>query len=138
MFGIDIKDLAELLPFIRDNLSSCAFLIIICLIIGFFIGKVINGARNNQKLRDRNDQIEKLEKEINDLKEEKRELTLRIQTQQELLGSGRSEMKGSPYIYLGDAAQRMMTSDSCVEFSALIELKLKNAQITEGNEIEPK
>lgn len=50
----------------------------------------------------------------------------------------RSEMKGSPYIYLGDAAQRMMTSDSCVEFSALIELKLKNAQITEGNEIEPK
>ena len=47
-------------------------------------------------------------------------------------------MKGSPYIYLGDAAQRMMTSDSCVEFSALIELKLKNAQITEGNEIEPK
>ena len=47
-------------------------------------------------------------------------------------------MKGSPYIYLGDAAQRMMTSDSCVEFSAFIELKLKNAQITEGNEIEPK
>ena len=45
-------------------------------------------------------------------------------------------MKGSPYIYLGDAAQRMMTSDSCVEFSALIELKLRLAESPEVHVVE--
>lgn len=37
--GIDIKDIADILPFIMDNLSVCAYIIVISMILGFFVGK---------------------------------------------------------------------------------------------------
>ena len=43
--GVDLKDITDLLPFIVENLSKCIYIIVVCLIAGFFVGKLLQKSK---------------------------------------------------------------------------------------------
>ena len=74
--GFDFRDLADLVPFIRDNLSETVYLIVFSLVCGFALGKLIGSltsrvvTKSKKKLIDEN---KRLQDEIEELKQ--RQLT---------------------------------------------------------------
>lgn len=47
--GFDIKDITDILPFILNNLSECAYIIVICIVFGFLVGKQFEKNRQKKK-----------------------------------------------------------------------------------------
>lgn len=72
--GFDIKDITDILPFILDNLSKCAYIIVICIVFGFFLGKQFSKIRQKKKAFDSKPQLfqnkEFIEKKVGDNNEE--------------------------------------------------------------------
>lgn len=132
MFGIDIKDITNLLPFVIDNFANCAFLIVTSIIIGYFVGRTVTGIKKEKIIANEKEKYQDLQKQCEQLKDENKKL---IQKNNSLESAQltKRELTGGPYLYLGEAG-KIITDDSYMEINALIEIKLKNSQLTDGGE----
>ena len=132
MFGIDIKDITNLIPFVINNSENCAFLIVASIIIGYFVGRTVTGIKKEKAIANEKEKYKDLQKQYKKIKDENEKLTLKISSL-ESVQLTKQELTGGPYLYLGDVG-KIITDDSYTEINALIEIKLKNSQLTDGSE----
>lgn len=71
MAGFDIRDIAEIIPFIKDNLSNCAFIIMLSVLLGFFIGKLVYNYKNKNKINNLEKELESAKKELSSIESNK-------------------------------------------------------------------
>lgn len=132
MFGIDIKDIINLIPFVINNLANCVFLVVTSIIIGYFVGRTVTGIKKEKIIANEKEKYQALQKQYEQIKDENKELTQK-NSSLESAQLTKQELTGGPYLYLGEAG-KIITDDSCMEINALIEIKLKNSQLTDGSE----
>lgn len=132
MFGIDVKDITNLIPFVINNLENCVFLIVASIIIGYFVGRTVTVIKKEKDISNEKEKYQDLQEQYKQIKDENEKLTLKSG----LLGSAqltKQELTGGSYLYLEEAG-KIITDDSCTEINALIEIKIKNSQLTDGSE----
>lgn len=132
MFGIDIKDITDLIPFVINNPAYCAFLIVTSIIIGYFVGRTVTGIKKEKAIANEKEKYQDLQKQYEQIKDENKKLTLK-NSSLESSQLTKQKLTGGPYLYLGEAG-KIITDDSYMEINALIEIKLKNSQLTDGSE----
>ncbi len=116
--GFDFKDIADILPFILDNLSVCAYIIFISIILGFFVGKQFEKIKQKKKIADLEACIAR-EKEKWDVANRESEM---LKRKIEIMEVGTSN---SQFASLS-ALERMLDSEEGqVDLTALIELNIK-------------
>ncbi len=116
--GFDFKDIADILPFILDNLSVCAYIIFISIILGFFVGKQFEKIKQKKKIADLEACIAS-EKEKWDVANRESEM---LKRKIEIMEVGTSN---SQFASLS-ALERMLDSEEGqVDLTALIELNIK-------------
>lgn len=119
--GFDLKDIADILPFILDNLSVCAYIIFISIILGFFVGKQFEKVKQKKKIADLEACIVS-EKEKRDAANRESEM---LKRKIEIMEVGTSN---SQFASLS-ALERMLNSEEGqVDLTALIELNIKRGE----------
>lgn len=119
--GFDFKDIADILPFILDNLSVCAYIIFISIILGFFVGKQFEKLKQKKKIADLEACIVS-EKEKRDVANRESEM---LKRKIEIMEVGTSN---SQFASLS-ALERMLNSEEGqVDLTALIELNIKRGE----------
>lgn len=119
--GFDLKDIADILPFILDNLSVCAYIIFISIILGFFVGKQFEKIKQKKKIADLEACIAS-EKEKRDVANRESEM---LKRKIEIMEVGTSN---SQFASLS-ALERMLDSEEGqVDLTALIELNIKRGE----------
>lgn len=119
--GFDLKDIADILPFILDNLSVCAYIIFISIILGFFVGKQFEKIKQKKKIADLEACIAS-EKEKRDVAKRESEM---LKRKIEIMEVGTSN---SQFASLS-ALERMLDSEEGqVDLTALIELNIKRGE----------
>lgn len=66
--GVDLKDITDLLPFIVENLSKCIYIIVVCLIAGFIVGRLLQKSKMKPKMQELTIKLTEKEKEIRNIK----------------------------------------------------------------------
>lgn len=130
--GIDIKDITDILPFILDNLSVSAYIIIISMIFGFFIGKQFEKNRQKErvaelktKLLNQKEMYIKINTEKEQLEKEIEKISKRCEKSKSRTEVIESEKANSNFASL-TALERMFESkEGQIELTALIELNYK-------------
>lgn len=132
MMSINIKDITDIIPFISNNLSECAYIIVISIVMGFFVGKQFEKGRQKKKVIDLETQLIREKEEvgkINAQKEQLEKIVSEINKECEIL-KNRSEIietrsTNSQFSSLS-ALERMLDSkEGKIELTALIELNYK-------------
>ena len=99
----DIRDITELLPFIRDNLSNSIYIMAFSFFVGFSVGKLVSGLKTKSK--------KKLEKE-----------NRRLQCE---LDAHNKEQSAQTLILPVADVEKLSSSGFEVEYNALIEMRIK-------------
>ena len=116
--GFDIKDIADLVPFILANLSKCVYIAVVSLIVGFSLGKFTSKCDTKSK--------RKLKKEVQVLADENKKLKDKLQNSQNI-----RFQQNSPFTSLSDFEHLITSEKASVEINALYEIKVKS--ITEDH-----
>lgn len=120
--GFDIKDITDILPFILNNLSECAYIIVICIVFGFLIGKQFGKNRQKKKAIDSKSQLvqhkEVMGKKISDNNGGYGRLNNRAETIKK--NSHNYQFVSFPLL-----DKMLNTKDGQVELTAVIELNYK-------------
>lgn len=130
--GFDIKDITDVLPFILENLSECAFIIVISIILGFFIGKQLERGKQKKRIAELNLQLSSKEEAIAKLNNEKERLEKEIEkvlNKYEIL-KNRAELIenrqiSSNYSSLSALERLLDSKEGQLELTALIEYSYK-------------
>lgn len=133
--GFDIKDITDILPFILENLSECAFIIVVSIFLGFFIGRQLErGAQKKRiaelksKLSNKEEMIAKLNNEKEHLEKEIDKISNKyeiLKTRAEAVENGQMNTNYSSLAKL----ERMLNSkEGQIELTALIELNVKKEE----------
>lgn len=135
MMGFDIKDITDILPFIAENLSVCAYIIVISVMIGFFAGKHFEKGRQKKKLIDLETQLIREKEEvgkINTQKEHLEKVVSETSKECEMLknrsGVIENGSAGSPFTSLSALERLLESKDGQVELTALIELNYRKEE----------
>lgn len=131
--GVDLKDIADLLPFIVENLSKCIYIIVVCLIAGFIVGRLLQKSKMKPKMQESTIKLTEKEKELEILKEEKKDLEEKLdkfsekynilQNQMALIHNDRNA--NSNFSTLNELGRIINSNEGRMEITALIELSLK-------------
>lgn len=135
--GFDVKDIVDILPFILDNLSMCAYIIIISVVSGFFVGKQFEKSRQKKEISDLKIMLAHEKENIERIKKEKELLSKSVddtnkecemlKNKLEGINGGLDNLKFPSVSEFG----RMLGSPvGKVEISALIELNYEIDQET--------
>lgn len=119
--GFDLKDIADILPFILDNLSVCAYIIFISIILGFLVGKQFEKVKQKKKIADLEACIAS-EKEKRDVVN--RELEM-LKRKIEIIEVGTSN---SQFVTLPVFERMLDPEGGQVDITALIELNIKRGE----------
>ena len=130
--GIDIKDIVDVFPFIADNLSECAYIIIISMFSGFFIGKHFEKKKQKNKIVELCAQLSSQEEttmqirtERDQLKQEIQQISQKYETLQQETEIIKSGQISSSLTSLS-ALERMLDSkEGQVQLTAFIEVNYK-------------
>ena len=133
--GADIKDITDTIPFILANLSVCAYIIVISIIIGFFVGKHFEKGRKNKKLIDLETQLirekEEVEK-INAQKDHLEKIISETNKECEMLKNRRAMIENgstsSQFASLSALERLLESKEGQIELTALIELNYKKEE----------
>lgn len=132
--GFDIKDFADILPFILENLPECAFLIIVSIILGFFIGKQVE--RNMQEKRivelksqlsNKEETVTKLNDERDRLQKEMDKLSNKYEVLKTRADSTENGQMNTNYSSLAELERMLNSKEGQIELTALIELNTQTS-----------
>lgn len=131
--GVDLKDITDLLPFIVENLSKCIYIIVVCLIAGFIVGRLLQKSKMKPKMQELTIKLTEKEKKLEILKEEKKDLEEKLdkfsekynilQNQMALIHNNRNA--NSNFSTLNELGRIINSNEGRMEITALIELSLK-------------
>ncbi len=131
--GVDLKDITDLLPFIVENLSKCIYIIVVCLIAGFIVGRLLQKSKMKPKMQELTIKLTEKEKKLEILKEEKKDLEEKLdkfsekynilQNQMALIHNDRNA--NSNFSTLNELGRIINSNEGRMEITALIELSLK-------------
>ena len=131
--GVALKDITDLLPFIVENLSKCIYIIVICLIAGFIVGRLLQKSKMKPKMQELTIKLTEKEKKLEILKEEKKDLEEKLdkfsekynilQNQMALIHNDRNA--NSNFSTLNELGRIINSNEGRMEITALIELSLK-------------
>ncbi len=131
--GVDLKDITDLLPFIVENLSKCIYIIVVCLMAGFIVGRLLQKSKMKPKMQELTIKLTEKEKELEILKEEKKDLEEKLdkfsekykilQNQMALIHNDRNA--NSNFSTLNELGRIINSNEGRMEITALIELSLK-------------
>lgn len=130
--GIDIKDITDVLPFILQNLSVCAYIIVISIILGFFLEKQLEKSIQKKRIAELKSQLSNKEETIAKLNDENECLEKEIdkisnkyevlKTRAEAIENGQMNTN---YSSLAELERMLNSKEGQVELNALIELNVK-------------
>jgi uncharacterized membrane protein YgaE (UPF0421/DUF939 family) len=84
----NLKDITELLPFIRDNIVECAYIIILSMVVGFAFGMLVSRFMPKPQKQLENEQIrmelESMKSEVKQLSEEKEQIKVKLESSKNL------------------------------------------------------
>ena len=110
--GFDFKDIADIIPFIFANIEKCVYIILVCLFIGFVIGRFT--ARIQTRKR------KQLEADFENLTQEKR----LVQTE---LNLERARNVDKTSLSTLSSLENLLNSENrAFDLSALIELNIRS------------
>jgi predicted nucleic acid-binding Zn-ribbon protein len=131
--GVALKDITDLLPFIVENLSKCIYIIVVCLIAGFIVGRLLQKSKMKPKMQELTIKLTEKEKKLEILKEEKKDLEEKLdkfsekynilQNQMALIHNDRNA--NSNFSTLNELGRIINSNEGRMEITALIELSLK-------------
>lgn len=131
--GVDLKDITDLLPFIVENLSKCIYIIVVCLIAGFIVGRLLQKSKMKPKMQELTLKLTEKEKKLEILKEEKKDLEEKLdkfsekynilQNQMALIHNDRNA--NSNFSTLNELGRIINSNEGRMEITALIEFSLK-------------
>ena len=131
--GVDLKDITDLLPFIVENLSKCIYIIVVCLIAGFIVGRLLQKSKMKPKMQELTIKLTEKEKKLEILKEEKKDLEEKLdkflekynilQNQMALIHNDRNA--NSNFSTLNELGRIINSNEGRMEITALIEFSLK-------------
>ena len=131
--GVALKDITDLLPFIVENLSKCIYIIVVCLIAGFIVGRLLQKSKMKPKMQELTIKLTEKEKKLEILKEEKKDLEEKLdkfsekynilQNQMALIHNDRNG--NSKFSTLNELGRIINSNEGRMEITALIELSLK-------------
>ena len=131
--GVALKDITDLLPFIVENLSKCIYIIVVCLIAGFIVGRLLQKSKMKPKMQELTIKLTEKEKKLEILKEEKKDLEEKLdkfsekynilQNQMALIHNDRNA--NSNFSTLNELGRIINSNEGRMEIMALIELSLK-------------
>lgn len=131
--GVDLKDITDLLPFIVENLSKCIYIIVVCLIAGFIVGRLLQKSKMKPKMQELTIKLIEKEKKLEILKEEKKDLEEKLdkfsekynilQNQMALIHNDRNA--NSNFSTLNELGRIINSNEGRMEITALIEFSLK-------------
>ena len=131
--GVALKDITDLLPFIVENLSKCIYIIVVCLIAGFIVGRLLQKSKMKPKMQELTIKLIEKEKKLEILKEEKKDLEEKLdkfsekynilQNQMALIHNDRNA--NSNFSTLNELGRIINSNEGRMEITALIELSLK-------------
>lgn len=130
---VALKDITDLLPFIVENLSKCIYIIVVCLIAGFIVGRLLQKSKMKPKMQELTIKLTEKEKKLEILKEEKKDLEEKLdkfsekynilQNQMALIHNDRNA--NSNFSTLNELGRIINSNEGRMEITALIELSLK-------------
>lgn len=124
--SFDLKDITDLLPFILENISKCIYIMVICLMSGFFIGKLVEKHRNKPEICGLTTKLNDKENELKALEQEKRQLEEKVRNQSSEHSVLLSNLNYSPSLHtLNELGKLISSNEGRMEITALIELNLK-------------
>ena len=131
--GVDLKDITELLPFIVENLSKCIYIIVVCLIAGFIVGRLLQKSKMKPKMQELTIKLTEKEKKLEILKEEKKDLEEKLDKFSEKYNILRNQMAlihndrnaNSNFSTLNELGRIINSNEGRMEITALIEFSLK-------------
>lgn len=127
--GVALKDITDLLPFIVENLSKCIYIIVVCLIAGFIVGRLLQKSKMQEltiKLTEKEKKLEILKEEKKDLEEKLDKFSEKyniLQNQMALIHNDRNA--NSNFSTLNELGRIINSNEGRMEITALIELSLK-------------
>ena len=135
MIGFDIKDIADILPFILDNLPVCAYIIFISIVLGFLMGKQFEKNKQEKKIIELKSQLECEKEIVVKIRKEKEQLDKKVDDANkecEILRSGvkniNNGLGNSQLASLSDLERMLDSTEGNIELTALIELNYKRGQ----------
>lgn len=131
--GVDLKDITDLLPFIVENLSKCIYIIVVCLIAGFIVGRLLQKSKMKPKMQELTIKLIEKEKKLEILKEEKKDLEEKLDKFSEKYNILRNQMAlihndrnaNSNFSTLNELGRIINSNEGRMEITALIEFSLK-------------
>lgn len=131
--GVDLKDITGLLPFIVENLSKCIYIIVVCLIAGFIVGRLLQKSKMKPKMQELTIKLTEKEKKLEILKEEKKDLEEKLDKFSEKYNILRNQMAlihndrnaNSNFSTLNELGRIINSNEGRMEITALIEFSLK-------------
>ena len=131
--GVDLKDITDLLPFIVENLSKCIYIIVVCLIAGFIVGRLLQKSKMKPKMQELTIKLTEKEKKLEILKEEKKDLEEKLDKFSEKYNILRNQMAlihndrnaNSNFSTLNELGRIINSNEGRMEITALIEFSLK-------------
>ena len=131
--GVDLKDITDLLPFIVENLSKCIYIIVVCLIAGFIVGRLLQKSKMKPKMHELTIKLTEKEKKLEILKEEKKDLEEKLDKFSEKYNILRNQMAlihndrnaNSNFSTLNELGRIINSNEGRMEITALIEFSLK-------------
>ena len=130
--GFDFKDIADIIPFILENLSNCAYIIAISIFLGFLIGKVLERVRQKKKISelesklvDKEEALSRINQEKEILKKEVNELNVECEILKRRIETVGNNLANSQFISLSSLERMLDSKEGKVELTALIELNYK-------------
>ena len=133
LMGVDLKDITDLLPFIVENLSKCIYIIVVCLIAGFIVGRLLQKSKMKPKMQELTIKLTEKEKKLEILKEEKKDLEEKLDKFSEKYNILRNQMAlihndrnaNSNFSTLNELGRIINSNEGRMEITALIEFSLK-------------
>ena len=131
--GVDLKDITDLLPFIVENLSKCIYIIVVCLIACFIVGRLLQKSKMKPKMQELTIKLTEKEKKLEILKEEKKDLEEKLDKFSEKYNILRNQMAlihndrnaNSNFSTLNELGRIINSNEGRMEITALIEFSLK-------------
>lgn len=131
--GVDLKDITDLLPFIVENLLKCIYIIVVCLIAGFIVGRLLQKSKMKPKMQELTIKLTEKEKKLEILKEEKKDLEEKLDKFSEKYNILRNQMAlihndrnaNSNFSTLNELGRIINSNEGRMEITALIEFSLK-------------
>lgn len=141
--GIDIKDITDILPFILDNMSVCAYIIIISIILGFFVGKQFEKYKQKKRVNVLESQLINQKENVKNANLEKEQLKKEIAEMSKKCEILRNKTKiiddkriNTNIASLASLERMLDSKEGQIELTALIELSYKKDK--QGKDVEVK